>query len=267
MDVRRHLFMSDIWQIAAENVKQQKPCAICTVTHTRGSVPRRAGSKMLVGGDGQILSGTIGGGEMENRVIQLAKDTIADGQPRNCTYKLADIASGDPGVCGGEVEIFIEPLLTKPTLLVIGAGHVGRALVHLAKWSGFYVVILDDRAELCTPEQCPNADRYLPGSILASLETQPLNANTYVALVTRGFPIDVALLPKLLGAGVAYVGVIGSQRRWLSAHKALLEQGVSAESLKTVHAPIGIEIAAETPEEIAISIMAQIIGLRRTRQM
>jgi xanthine dehydrogenase accessory factor len=254
-----------IFKLAADLTERGTPCAICTVIRVSGSVPRHEGSKMLVGANGELLAGTIGGGEMESRALQLARDAIHDGKPRNVSYQLTDPASGDPGVCGGTVEVFIEPLLMQPTLLVIGAGHVGRALVHLAKWSGFRVVLADDRAELVTPALAPNADVYLAGALHEQLSKIELTPQTYVALVTRGYPIDVNLLPMLLQSPTAYIGVIGSKRRWLTAKQALIERGLSESDLARVHAPIGIELNAETPEEIAVSIMAEIISIRRSR--
>ncbi|MCW1969549.1 MAG: XdhC family protein [Anaerolineae bacterium] len=255
----------DIMQIVADYNARQTPTALCTVIRTSGSVPRRAGSKMLVGAEGQLIAGTIGGGEMESRVIKLAQQCIRDGEVRTGKYQLADPSSGDPGVCGGEAEVFIEPMLTTPTLVIVGAGHVGRAVVHLAKWAGFRVAVLDDRAELCTPEQCPGADVYLPGPLDAALAQLALTPQTYIAMLTRGYPIDVGILPALLKSDVTYIGVIGSQRRWLTAAKALREKGVSNTDLARISAPIGLEIAAETPEEIAISIMAQVIQMRRMK--
>ncbi len=252
-----------LFDLISQRIQRGEPCALVTVVRTSGSVPRRAGAKMLVDAHGTILDGTVGGGEMESRAIQLAQQAIADGQPRTATYHLADLKRGDPGVCGGTVEVFIEPLLSAPTLLVVGAGHVGRALVHLAKWCGFRVVLNDDRADLCTPEQCPGADLYLPGPLAEQLDRAGLTAQTFVAMVTRGYPIDVAILPHLLRSPVRYIGVIGSERRWAMAAQALRAQGVSESDLRRVHAPIGIEIHAETPEEIAISIMAQIIQIWR----
>ncbi|MBU6359227.1 MAG: XdhC family protein [Chloroflexi bacterium] len=256
----------DIFQIAADHNARNVPTALCTIIRSSGSVPRRAGSKMLIGANGQIIAGTIGGGEMESRVIKLAQQSIRDGEIRNGKYQLADPSSGDPGVCGGEVEVFIEPMLTTPTLAIIGAGHVGRALVYLAKWAGFRVVVLDDRAELCTPELCPGADEYLPGVLADTLKKLALTPQTYVAMLTRGYPIDVGILPMLLQSEVAYIGVIGSQRRWITAVKALREQGITDADLAHVNAPIGIEIAAETPEEIAVSIMAEVIQRRREKK-
>lgn len=253
----------NILQLAAEWIEQNKACALVTIIRAAGSVPRHEGSKMLVGMDGTLIAGTIGGGEMENRAIKLAQDCIADGRPRTATYQLADPNSGDAGVCGGTVEVFIEPLLTTPTLVIVGAGHVGRALAHAAKWCGFRVIVTDDRVELCTPSQTPDADEYLPGPLVDQLQKIDITPQTYFALVTRGFPIDVNVLPTLLQSPAAYIGVIGSKRRWLTAAGALHEQGVSDEQLKRVHAPIGLELNAETPEEIAISIMAEIIMRRR----
>ena len=254
----------DILQLATDLIQHNTPCVLCTVIRTSGSVPRHAGTKMLVGADGAMLAGTVGGGEMESRVIEQAKLSISDGKARLQSYQLANPQAGDPGVCGGEVEVFIEPLLTSPTLIIFGAGHVGRALTHLAKWSGFHVIVADDRAELCNPTACPGADEYLPGSIRETIGKLSLNPQTYVAMVTRGYPLDVEMLPQLLKTPAHYIGVIGSQRRWLTAAKALREKGIGEADLARIHAPIGLEINAETPEEIAISIMAEIIQARRT---
>lgn len=234
-----------------------------TVIRTSGSVPRHAGSKMLVDAQGMLLAGTIGGGLMEGRVLQAAAQCIRSGQTMLLTEQLVDPASGDAGVCGGTVELFIEPLLTTPTLIVAGAGHVGRALVHLAKWSGFRTVITDDRPELCTPTYCPDADVYLPGPLSEQLAKLDLTPQTYIALVTRGFPIDVEVLPMLLKSSVAYIGVIGSRRRWVTAKQALIDKGVTEAELARIHAPIGLEIHAETPEEIAVSIVAELISVKR----
>lgn len=218
---------------------------------------------MLVSADGSVLGGTVGGGAMESRVCEAARQSMVDGKSVIAKYQLADPKSGDPGVCGGEIEVFVEPLLTTPTILVIGAGHVGRALTHLANWSGFRVLVTDDRPEYCTPEACPGASEYFTGSIIEVLQRLPITQLTYVALVTRSYPIDVDILPVLLKSPAAYIGVIGSKRRWLTAAKALREHGISDDDIARVRAPIGIEIGAETPEEIAISIMAEITRLRR----
>ncbi len=199
---------------------------------------------------------------MEQRAIDEAKLIARSGQAKIIEYNLVDPRQGDPGICGGTVEIFIEPINPPPAIIIIGAGHVGKATAHLAKWLGFRVVIMDDRLEFVTPEWIPQADSYLPGPVVEQLAHAHLNAQSYVVAVTRGYNIDVDILPVLLEYDIAYVGVIGSRRRWTQALKELREKGVAAEKLARVHAPIGLELNAETPEEIAVSIMAEIIMLR-----
>jgi xanthine dehydrogenase accessory factor len=255
--------MDDVLSLAAELQRAGTPCALCTVVRVSGSVPRHEGSKLLASADGALLAGTIGGGLMEARVIERAKSVIAQGGTSVERYELNDPAQGDPGVCGGVVEIFIEALNALPQLLIVGAGHVGRALTHLAAWSGFRVTVADDRPGLATTAQCPGAARYISGDVMSQLDAEVLTANTYVALVTRGYPLDVQLLPKLLAAPVKYIGVMGSKRRWLTAARELQASGVSPDALARVHAPLGLELEAETPEEIAVSIMAQLIAVRR----
>jgi xanthine dehydrogenase accessory factor len=160
------------------------------------------------------------------------------------------------------MEVFVEPILPKPTLVVIGAGHVGRAVVHLGKWLGFRVAVTDDRPEFCTPEAIPGADEYYPVP-LAELATQmKIGPWTHIVLTTRGVNVDVAGLPALLDTPAAYLGVIGSKRRWATARKQMLADGVPEDKLRRVRSPMGLELNAETPEEIAVSILAEIIMLR-----
>lgn len=250
-----------IYSAIVDLEKNNEAGAVCTVVHSQGSTPRHVGSKMLVYPDGRFI-GTVGGGEMENRVIASALEALSDGQPRLLEYSFVDPQRGDPGVCGGKMEVFVEPVLPKPTLVVVGAGHVGRAVVHLARWLGFRVAVSDDRPEFCTPEAIPDADEYLPvplGELPNRLKIQPW---TYIVLTTRGVNIDVAGLPALLDSPAGYIGVIGSRRRWTTAHKKMLEAGVPAEKLARIRSPMGLELNAETPEEIAVSILAEIIMLR-----
>jgi xanthine dehydrogenase accessory factor len=217
---------------------------------------------MLVYADGRFV-GTIGGGEMESRVIRAALEALDRREAQVVRHALVNPAEGDPGVCGGEVEIFVEPIEALPTLLVIGGGHVGRAVVHLARWLGFRVVLSDDRPEFCRPETVPGADVYLPLPARELPGAFGFNDATYVVLTTRGVPVDLDALPALLAAPHAYLGVIGSRRRWATAARQLAERGVPAEQLARVHSPMGLELNAETPEEIAVSILAEVIQMRR----
>ena len=253
--------MSSIYQALASLESTHKPAALCTVVKTSGSTPRHSTSKMLVFPDSHIL-GTVGGGELENRVIKEALASLKDGKPRNLIYNMADPARGDPGVCGGQVEVFVEPILPAPMLVVIGAGHVGKAVVHLAKWLGFRVAVSDDRAEFCTPEATPGADAYYPVEMSKLPQQLELNRRTYVVITSRGSSVDALGMPPLLATDAAYIGVIGSKRRWATTVKALKENGVPEEALRRVRSPMGLELNAETPEEIAVSIMAEVLMVR-----
>lgn len=250
-----------IYEELADLSRRGVPAVLCTVVATRGSVPRHAGAKMLVLADGTIR-GSVGGGELESRTLEAARDVLRQGTPRHVCFALQNPDAGDPGVCGGEVEIFLDPITSQPTLLVIGAGHVGRALVHLGGWLGFRVVLSDDRADHCTAEACPGADEYLCGSIAELPQRLRIDGTTWIVMPTRGMPVDVEGLPHLLEKPFAYLGVIGSRRRWLAARKSLEERGISPQALDRVRSPMGLEIEAETPEEIALSILAEIVMLR-----
>lgn len=254
--------MTSLYESLAELERTGQPAVLCTVVRARGSVPRHSGSKMLVHADGRT-TGTVGGGEMESRVIREALEALHEGRPRLVAYTLVSPQAGDPGVCGGAMEIFVEPIRPQPTLLVIGGGHVGKALVHLGKWLGFRVALADDRPEFCNPEWAPGADEYLPVPAAQLPERFRFTSETYIVMPTRGVPLDVEGLPPLLEKPHAYLGVIGSRRRWETAAQQLEARGVSREKLARVHAPMGLELNAETPEEIAVSVMAEIIMLRR----
>jgi len=254
--------MKSIYQVLVELEANHQPVALCTIVSSQGSTPRHVGSKMIVYQDGHIL-GTVGGGELESRVLATALEAIQDGKPRLLAYNLADPQRGDPGVCGGQVEVFVEPIQPKPTLVVVGAGHVGKAIAHLAHWLGFHVVVSDDRPELCSPESVPEADEFIPGLLAELPQHLSITSWTYLVLTTRNVTIDVPGLPVLLETPAAYIGVIGSKRRWATTLQMLREAGVAEERLARVHSPMGLEIKAETPEEIAVSIMAEIIKERR----
>ena len=253
--------MKSIFQALAELEQNHQPAALCTVVKTSGSTPRHSTSKMLVYPDGHIL-GTVGGGELENRVLKEALASLQDGKPRNLAYSMADPDRGDPGLCGGQVEVFVEPILPSPMLVVIGGGHVGKAVAHLAKWLGFRVAVSDDRAEFCTPAANPDADEFYP----VPLAELPLNlvitAQTFLVLTTRGSSVDVAGLPALLDSQAGYIGVIGSRKRWNTTVKELNRLGITDSTLARIHSPIGLGIGAETPEQIAVSIMAEILMIR-----
>ena len=252
----------DVFRALSQAQQDNTPVTLVTVIETRGSIPRHAGSKMLVYPDGAIV-GTIGGGLMESRVIEEALLAQQEATPRVRQYTLNDIDSGNVGICGGTATMFIEPIGIAPTLLVIGGGHVGKALAQLGKWAGYRVALSDDREEFCNPTYLAGLDEYIVCPPADILERAAISARTYIAAVTRGLPVDRRLIPALLRTDAAYIGLIGSRRRWQLTRKALIEDGIAETELARVHAPIGLELGAETPKEIALSILAEIVMLQR----
>ena len=250
-----------IFRALVEIEEKSQTAAMCIIVRNQGSTPRRIGSKMLVYPDGRIV-GTIGGGEMESRVRTEAINAMQDGRPRFLEYNMIDPANGDPGVCGGTLEVYVEPISPRPVLVVVGMGHVGKELVYLANRLDFRVIITDDRDGFCTPDAIPNADERYTIPVEEFVDNFDITSNTYIALTTRGGEVDVAGLPSLLESQAAYIGIIGSKRRWEITRKLLIEKDVSKEKLALVHSPIGLNLGVEKPAEIAVSIMAEILMLQ-----
>lgn len=252
-----------IYEALAEAQRSGIPVVLVTIIGTQGSMPRHAGTKMLVYADGTII-GTIGGGMLEAEVIKDSLTALKEGTPRTRSYRLNSLEAGDPGICGGSATLFIEPLGLAPTMLVIGGGHVGWALVEVGKWAGYRVVLSDDREAFCNPAYAPGLDDYLVCKPAEVVERMQITPQTYIAAVTRGLPVDQDLIPALLKTEAAYIGLIGSRRRWELTMQALeSEQGITRDELTRIHAPIGLELQAETPKEIAVSILAEIIMVQR----
>ena len=246
----------------ADAVDAGRPVASATVVRTHRSVPRHAGSRMLVYADGST-SGTIGGGAMEQRVVEAALAALADGTPRLSRYTLLDPADGDPGVCGGEVDIYVEPHMPAPVLFVVGAGHVGRAVEELAQWLGNRTSVWDDRPGLL--DELAAADATHGGSIEDAITAAGVEPDTAIVVVTRDVELDVTILPPLLATPAGYIGLMGSRRRWATTRERLRAAGLGDELLDRVHSPIGVDIDAETPEEIAVSVLAEVIAHRGRR--
>ncbi|MEO1287342.1 MAG: XdhC/CoxI family protein [Chloroflexota bacterium] len=252
-----------VYEAILTATKQGTPSALATVITSTGSIPRHAGSKMLIYADGSII-GTIGGGKMESKVIATGQTVIASGDAQTVTYTLNSMDAGDPGICGGTATIFIEPIAIPATILVIGAGHVGQAVAELAKWMGYRVILSDDRAELCNSDIVAGLDGYLVTSPASIVDECEITTSTYIVTVTRGLPIDEQLLPKLVLTDAPYIGLIGSRRRWAITAKTLREKyKLTEDQIRRIQSPIGLELEAETPKEIALSIMAEIVMQQR----
>ncbi|MCB2178905.1 XdhC family protein [bacterium] len=253
---------SEIYRELDQIIEAQQSAALCVIVRASGSVPRGKGSKMIVYPDGKF-SGTIGGGELEQRVIAVALEVIHSGEPQIVEYSMTDPQRGDPGVCGGQVEVYVEPILPQATVIVVGAGHVGLRVAHLAKWLGFAVVVSDDRLEFLESDEIKSLGKIHHGTMEALADSFPIHDRTYIVLTTRNAEVDAAGLPALMKTEAPFIGVIGSRRRWGVAKDLMLAQGVDPALIERVYSPVGLELNAETPEEIAVSIMAQIIMLRR----
>lgn len=236
--------------------------ALATIVHTNGSIPSFESSRMLVREDGSI-SGTIGGGCVEAEVWAAAKDVMAAELPRKMTFNLNNEAGYDSGlICGGTLEVFVEPILPQPRLFIFGAGHVSTAVAKVASLAGFWIGVVDDRESFANLERFPMA-----GEIHTSFEDAfakiRANASTYLVIVTRGHKDDMRVLEWAVQTSARYIGMIGSRRKVISVYKALEKTGIAAEKLEGVFAPVGLEIGALTPEEIAVSITAELIAVRR----
>ncbi|MEW5719555.1 MAG: XdhC/CoxI family protein [Chloroflexota bacterium] len=256
--------MDAIAEALIDALQNNKPAALATVVKTRGATPRDAGAKMIVYPDGAIV-GSVGGGEMERRVIAEARAALADSKPRHLDLVTHPESRADPSTCGGAMEIFVEPLLTTPTLVIVGAGHIGAAVAQLARTLGFRIVVLDDRPEFVTPENFPHADERIAGDLRLEIERLEITPRTYIVFVTRNHALDADLLGAVVDKPAAYIGMLGSKRRVLAVQNALKQPGVSEAALAHIHAPIGLPINAETPAEIAISILAEIIQVKNKK--
>lgn len=250
----------ELVRAALDAVDRGDAVVVATVVETERSVPRHAGSKMLVFADRRQV-GTIGGGELEARVIDAAVEVLSSGAPRLVNFDLVDPVAGDPGVCGGTITLYLEPLLPDASVVVVGCGHVGKAVSDLAHWLGYRVTAVDDRAELATEDQLPTADHVLAGPVADVIGRATITDQTHIVLVTRNMAVDLDAIPAALATSARSIGVMGSKRRWAHTRQRLLERGVAAEQLDRVRSPIGLEIGAETPEQIAMSIMAEITAL------
>ncbi|MGD8458469.1 MAG: XdhC/CoxI family protein [Anaerolineales bacterium] len=250
-----------IFQEIAAIEKRGEMAAYCVIVSTTGSTPRRVGSKMIVYADGRS-SGSIGGGEKEKYIVTQALEAIREGIPRLVRYPNSETQDVSLVETYGQVEVYVEPIIPQAMVLVIGIGHIGKAVAKIAKYLGYRVVVCDDREGYATKEQIPEADFYHTGEISQLLKEIDIHNHTYILLTTRNVDVDMEILPTILQTSPAYIGVIGSKHRWEITQQKLLDMGVEKRSLKRIISPIGLDLGAEIPEEIALSIMAEIVMLK-----
>jgi xanthine dehydrogenase accessory factor len=253
----------EVFDALTEALKRGEEAALVTIVSAQGSTPQRVGAKMLVFTDGRTV-GTIGGGCYENDAFWKAREAIQSRKPTLVKYDLNDDFAEESGlVCGGQMQVYIEPLEPTPALYVIGAGHVGFHLARLAHTIGFKTHVLDDREKFASVERFPDAQSVTVDNIPDWLHRADIPASAYVVIVTRGHRHDLDALRSLAARDLRYLGLIGSKAKVARIYDALLEENMPPECLRRVHAPVGLDIGAVSPEEIAVAILAELIAVRR----
>jgi xanthine dehydrogenase accessory factor len=254
----------EVFAALGEAMSRGEEVALVTIVSANGSVPQRVGAKMLVHADGRIV-GTIGGGCYENEALQKAREALRTRKPYTVRYELADDFAAESGlICGGQMEIFIEPIEPSPAVYVFGAGHVGQFVGRVAHDAGFRVHVIDDREKFANRERFPDAAEIVVDDIPGWLAKTSLPSSAYAVIVTRGHRYDLDTLRSLAPRPLRYLGLIGSRAKVKRIYDVLVEEGsVGIEQLERIHAPIGLDIGAVTPQEIAVAIVAQLIAVRR----
>ncbi len=253
----------DIYEEIVQLRQAGRRGAVATIVNVRGSIPSFETAKMLVRDDGSIF-GTVGGGCVEAEVWQAARDVMENEKPRTLTFNLNQNPKYDTGlVCGGTLDIFIEPVLPPASLYIFGAGHVALSLYRTAKTAGFDVNVVDDRESYANRERFPDAKEVIAEDFNRAMARINPNETSYIVIVTRGHHDDMRVLRWAVQRQARYVGMIGSKRKTIAIFKELVKEGIPERLFERVHAPVGLDIGAITPEEIAVAITAELIAVRR----
>jgi xanthine dehydrogenase accessory factor len=253
----------DIYDEVVRLRRLGQKCALATIVQVNGSIPSYESAKLLVREDGSML-GTIGGGCVEAEVWNAAREVMQEERPRQMNFSLGQDAAYDNGlICGGQLSVFVEPVIPQPRLFVFGAGHISKSISKIASMAGFATVIVDNRDAFANRDRFPEADEIHSEEYEEVFPKLTIRDTSYIVIVTRGHRDDMRVLRWAAGTPARYIGMIGSQRKTIAIYKELEKEGVSAEKLARVYAPVGIDIGAITPEEISIAIMAEMIAIRR----
>lgn len=253
----------DIFEELVRLRREGRKCALATIVQVQGSIPSYQAAKLLIRDDGSI-AGTIGGGCVEAEVWNAAREVIESGKAKHLSFNLGQDAAYDNGlICGGQLEVFVEPVFPQPKAFIFGAGHISKSLAKVAALAGFSTAVIDDRESFASRERFPEADEIHAGEYEDVIPRLAINESGYVVIVTRGHRDDMRVLRLVAGSPARYIAMIGSKRKVISVIKELEREGVARESLERIYAPMGLEIGAESPEEIAISVVAEMIAVRR----
>jgi xanthine dehydrogenase accessory factor len=257
----------EVFAAVSDALDKGEPAALVTIVSATGSTPQRVGAKMLVYSDGRIV-GTIGGGCYENDAFWKAREAITSRKPVLLHYELSDDFAQETGlICGGQMDVYIEPIEPSPELYIIGAGHVGFHLARVAHEVGFRVHVVDDREKFANTERFPDAVEIVVDDIPEWIERTTLPPHAYTVVVTRGHTNDLEAMRALAPRDLRYLGLIGSRAKVARIYDELLKDDrLSPERLERVHAPIGLDIGAVTPQEIAVSILAELIAVKHGKE-
>jgi len=253
----------DIYEEVVRLRRLGQKCALATIVQVNGSIPSYESAKLLVREDGSML-GTIGGGCVEAEVWNAARDVMQNERPRHMNFSLGQDAAYDNGlICGGQLSVFIEPVVPQPRLYVFGAGHISKSISKIATLAGFATVIVDNREAFANSERFPEADEVFAEEYEDVFPKLPIRDTSYLVIVTRGHRDDMRVTRWAVGTNAKYIAMIGSKRKVIGVVKELEKEGIPREAFERAFAPMGLDIGAITPEEIAVSIVAEMIAMRR----
>jgi xanthine dehydrogenase accessory factor len=243
--------------------KLGQKCAVATIVQVNGSIPSFESAKILVREDGSFM-GTVGGGCVEAEVWNAAREVIETEKPRHLSFSLGQDAAYDEGlICGGQLNIFVEPVIPQPRAFIFGGGHVSKGISKIATLAGFSTSIIDNREAFANAERFPEAEATYAQEYEDVFAQLPVNSSSYIIIVTRGHRDDMRVLRWAVNTPAKYIAMIGSKRKTIAVVHELEKDGIPREAFEKVFAPMGLEIGAEMPEEIAISVVAEMIAVRR----
>lgn len=253
----------DVYEELVRLRRSGQKCAIATIVQVNGSIPSYESAKLLVREDGSLV-GTIGGGCVEAEVWNAAREVMESEKPRHMTFNLGQDAAYDNGlICGGQLNVFVEPVLPQPFAYIFGAGHISKSISKIATLAGFATVVVDNRDAYANRDRFPEADAIHAAEYEEVFPKLDINESSYLIIVTRGHKDDMRVLRWAVNTRARYVSMIGSKRKTIGVVRELEKEGIPREAFDRIFAPMGLEIGAITPEEIAVSVVAEMIAVRR----
>lgn len=256
--------MLEIYKELVNVVSKGERAVLATIVASQGSTPRRAGAKMLIKEDGTFV-GTIGGGGTEHKIRQKVAEVMKSGQPQTVRFDLSGQDEALAMICGGQMDVFLEPILSSETIYLFGAGHTSQSTAKIANMLGFRVIVIDPRPEYNNSERFPDAELYAE-EFESAFSKLNIDENSYIVIYTIGHVVDEQCLQFAIDTKAKYIGMIGSRKKAKEVKERLGERGIPQQQIDKVYSPIGLAIGAETPEEIAISILSEIIKVKRARE-